>query len=317
MPRVLLARLLQSAAVLLAVSFAVYGLIGLMPGDPIDLMLSADPRLSSADVARLKALQGLDRPLLDRYLSWLGNALSGDFGYSRLYARPVVEVLPAALANTAQLMAAALCLSLLIGLPLGILAATRPGSPRAAAIHLFALAGISIPPFWLALLLILLFAVLLGVLPAGGTGIGDGGGLAFLVLPVTALTLAGLGGHVRYMRASMREALRQDYVRTARAKGLSEPRVVFGHALRNALLPVATIVGLEFGTLFSGALVTETVFAWPGMGRLIYDAVMGNDYNLALVALLLATATTLAGNVLADLAYLALDRRIRFGEGGR
>ncbi len=315
MPRFLISRLIQSLLVLLAVSFAVYGLIGLMPGDPIDLMLAADPRLSSADAARLRALRGLDAPLIERYLAWLGNAVRGDFGYSRLYARPVVAVLPDALASTARLMAAALCLSLLIGLPLGILAAMKPNSPRDHLINLTAFAGISIPPFWLALVLILVFAVFLGVLPAGGPGVS--GGLAFMVLPVAALTLAGIGGHVRYMRASMREVLRQDFVRAARAKGLTERRVVFGHALRNALLPVTTIVGLEFGTLFSGALITETVFAYPGMGRLIYDAVMGNDYNLALVALLLATAATLLGNLLADLAYLGLDRRIRLGGDAR
>ena len=211
-------------------------------------------------------------------------------------------------------MTAALCLSLLIGLPIGMWAATRPYSKLDYTVNLAAFAGISVPPFWLALLLILVFSVFLGVLPAGGTGDPEGGGMAwrYMVLPVVALTLASIGGHSRYMRASMIETLRQDYIRTARAKGLSERRVVFGHALRNALLPVVTIVGLDFGTLFSGALITETIFAYPGMGRLIYDAVMGNDYNLALVGLLLATAMTLLGNLLADLAYRSLDPRIKF-----
>ncbi|CCQ74023.1 ABC transporter permease [Magnetospira sp. QH-2] len=315
MLRSIIHRLLQSLIVLLAVSFAVYGLMGLMPGDPIDLMVSADPNLTPADAARLKALYGLDQPLLQRYGHWLSAALNGDFGYSRLFAKPVLEVLPDALSHTARLMVAALALSLLIGLPMGMWAATRPYSKLDYGVNLLAFAGISIPPFWLGLLLILVFAVFLGILPAGGIG-HEGGwsGLSYLVLPVASLTIASIGGHTRYMRAAMIETLRADHVRTARAKGLSEQRVVLGHALRNALLPVATIVGMDFGMLFSGALITETIFAYPGMGRLIYDAVMGNDFNLALVTLLLATAMTLLGNLLADLAYMGLDPRIHFRE---
>ncbi|MCB2100817.1 MAG: ABC transporter permease, partial [Rhodobacterales bacterium] len=178
-------------------------------------------------------------------------------------------------------------------------------------------AGISVPPFWLALLLILLFAVTLGWLPAGGQPLDPGGGFwdgaKYLVLPAVSLTLASVGGHTRYMRAAMVETLRQDHIRTARAKGLSERRVVLHHALRNALIPVVTIIALDFGYLFSGALITETIFAYPGMGKLIFDAIMGNDFNLALVALLFATGVTLAGNILADLAYAWLDPRIGFG----
>ncbi|GAB6054037.1 ABC transporter permease [Magnetospira thiophila] len=317
MLRAIAPRLMQSLIVLLAVSFAVYGLMGLMPGDPIDLMVAADPHLTPADAARLKALYGLDQPLLTRYGHWLTAAVQGDFGYSRLFAKPVLEVLPEALGHTAGLMLAALGLSLLIGLPLGMWAATRPYSKLDYGVNLLAFAGISVPPFWLALVLIFIFAVFLGILPAGGLETGDGGfwsGLTFLVLPVASLTLASIGGHTRYMRAAMIETLRADYIRTARAKGLGEGRVVLRHALRNALLPVVTIIGLDFGVLFSGALITETIFAYPGMGRLIYDAVMGNDFNLALVALLLATAMTLLGNLLADLAYRALDPRIHFRE---
>jgi peptide/nickel transport system permease protein len=194
----------------------------------------------------------------------------------------------------------------------------RPYSRLDYTVNLLAFAGISTPPFWLALLLILVFAVVLGILPAGGMGTVGGGSIwdqaRFLVLPVASLTIASIGGHTRYMRAAMIETLRQDYVRTARAKGLSESRVVVGHALRNALIPVVTIIALDFGTLFSGALVTETIFAYPGMGRLIFDAIMGNDFNLALVALLFATVLTLAANILADVGYVALDRRISFRE---
>jgi len=314
MIRLAASRLLQSVLVLLAVSFATYGLIGLMPGDPIDLMISSDPRLTSEDAARLREIHGLDRPMVDRYLAWLGAALDGDFGYSRLQGRPVWDALLPALHNTLILMGLALLLALAIALPAGILAAVRRHTWIDQAVSLAAFVGISTPPFWTALLLIILFAVLFGWLPAGGSGAGEAGGplarVQFLVLPVLSLALAGLGGYLRYVRSAMIETLGQEWIRTARAKGLSERRVVLGHALRGTLIPVTAIIGVEFGTLFSGALVTETVFAYPGMGRLIYDAVLGNDFNLALAALLLATGFTLVGNLAADVALALLDPRI-------
>jgi peptide/nickel transport system permease protein len=315
----LVRRIIQSLIVLFVMSMAIYGLIGLMPGDPVDLMISADPNITSEDAARLKVLYGLDQPLWSRYWAWLTNALSGDFGYSRLYAQPVWQAIWPALTNTLTLLISSLVLALLIALPAGIFAATRPYSLADYGINLTAFAGISMPPFWLGIILILLFAVSLGWFPAGGTA--DSGGasglwerLSYIVLPVAALTIASIGGNTRFMRASMIETLRQDYIRTARAKGLSENRVVLGHALRNAMIPVVTIIALELGVLFSGALITETVFAYPGMGKLIYDAIMGNDYNLALVGLLMATALTLIGNLLADLAYVSLDPRITYSE---
>ncbi|OHC75806.1 MAG: diguanylate cyclase [Rhodospirillales bacterium RIFCSPLOWO2_12_FULL_58_28] len=318
MIRFLCARLGQSMLVLAAMSFAIYGLMGLMPGDPIDLMISADPKITSEDAARLRSLYGLDRPIVERYFNWLGAALGGDFGFSRLHAKPVLDVLLPAMVNTIKLLGAALLLSLVIGLPVGMVAALRPYSKIDYAVNLLAFAGISLPAFWLALLLIIVFAVILGVLPAGGIGDLSGGGGGFweqakyIVLPVATLTIAGVGGYTRYMRASMIEALRQDYIRTARAKGAGAWRVAFGHALRNALIPVVTIIALDFGALFSGALVTETIFAYPGMGKLIFDSIMGNDFNLALVALLFATLLTLAGNLLADLNYVWLDPRISY-----
>ena len=316
MTRFLFHRLWQSALVLALMSFVVYSLIGLMPGDPVDLMITADPKMTPEDAARLRQLYGLDRPIVERYGNWLGAALTGDFGYSRLHAKPVMEVIGPALGNTVTLLALSLLLALMIGLPAGIAAAIRPYSKTDYAINMMAFAGISVPPFWLALMLIIVFAVLLGVLPAGGSGALGVGGIwdnaQYIVLPVVSLTIASVGGHTRYLRAAMIETLRQDYIRTARATGAGEARVVFGHALRNALIPVVTIIALDFGTLFSGALITETIFAWPGMGRLIYDAIMGNDFNLALVALLLATLLTLAGNFLADIAYVWLDPRISF-----
>jgi peptide/nickel transport system permease protein len=316
MTRFIVWRLVQAAAVLAVMSFVVYTLIGLMPGDPIDLMISSNPHLTSADAARLKALYGLDRPLLERYLAWARAALSGDFGYSRLYLRPALETLAPRLANTAILMGASLLCAYCLALPLGIAAARKPGSGFDTLVNLLCFAGISVPAFWLALMLILVFAATLGLLPAGGIAtIGDGGvvdRLRHLVLPVATLTLASAGAHLRYVRAAMIETLRQDYIRTARAKGASETRLLLRHALRNALIPVVTVLALSFGSLFSGALITETMFAYPGMGKLIYDAIMGNDFNLALAGLLLATLMVLLGNLAADIAYAAIDPRVSY-----
>lgn len=316
MTRLVLGRLWQGAAVLLVMSFAVYGLIGLMPGDPIDLMVSADPELTPEDAARLKALYGLDRPIVERWWTWLTHAARGDLGYSRLYAAPVPEVLGPALAHTLVLLGTSFALALAIALPAGTVAAAKPFSWYDRAINLVALAGVSVPVFWFALILIMVFAVALGWLPAGGTGALAGGGfgarLEFLALPAATLVFATAGGHVRFMRASLIEALGQDYVRTACAKGAGPVRVVAGHAVRNAMIPVTTVIALDMGTLMSGALVTETVFAWPGMGRLVYDAIMGNDFNLALAALLLAAGVTLLASLLADLAYAWLDPRVTY-----
>ncbi len=317
MIRFLAGRVAQSLAVLLVMSFAVYGLIGLMPGDPVDLMIAADPKMTPDGAAKLRALYGLDRPILARYADWLGQAVQGDFGPSRLHGRPVPEVIAPALFNTVRLMGAAFVLSLLIGLPAGLLAGARPRSAVDYIVNVAAFAGVSLPSFWLGLLLIIVFAVLWGVLPAGGMGVVETGWAdtaRHMILPVATLGIAGIAGQARYMRAAMAETLRQDYIRTARAKGAGEPRVVLGHALRNALIPVVTVIALDFGALFSGALITETIFSYPGMGRLIFESVMGNDFNLALVALLFATALTLIANLAADAAYVALDPRVSFEE---
>ena len=243
-------RLFEALVVLFLMSFAIYGLIGLMPGDPIDLMINADPKLTPDDAARLKALYGLDRPIVERYWNWFVAALGGDLGYSRVYTKPVMEILVPRLGSTALLLG----ISLLLSLPsrsLGVYAALNPYSKTDYAVNMFCFAGISLPPFWLALLLILCFAVVLGWLPASGMlTVGDGSildRLQYMILPVLTLTIHSVGGFTRFMRASMMETLRQDYVRTARAKGLSEARVVTGHALRNALTPLVTVVALSFG----------------------------------------------------------------------
>ena len=316
MRRYVAGRLVETLVVLALMSYLIYGLIGLMPGDPIDVMVQADPDLTPADAARLKALYGLDRPLHERYVNWLAAAFRGDFGFSRVHSAPVLEVLAPRLVNTLVLMGLSFVVSLAIALPIGVYSALRPYGARDYAVNFAALAGISVPVFWLALMLIYLFAVLWGVLPAGGMGtIGVDGLLdkaAYLVLPVLTLSAASVGGFTRFVRASTMETMRQDYIRTARAKGLPESRVVFKHALRNALIPVVTIMALSFGGLFSGALITETMFSYLGMGKLIYDSILGNDYNLALVGLLFATLLTLLANLAADVCYAWLDPRISY-----
>ena len=312
-------RFLQALAVLLVMSLVIYSLIGLMPGDPVDLMITTDPQFTTADAAHLRELYGLDKTILERYINWLIAALSGDFGFSRLYARPVFLVMQEALFNTVILLGLSFFLALAIGLPMGILAAATANSKWDYCLNLMAFGGISVPPFWLALMLIICFSVILGWLPSGGTPAASGAEgvwaeTRYLILPVISLAITNLGSHARYMRAAILEALRQDYIRTAHAKGLPESRIILGHALRNALIPVVTIIALDFGYLFSGALITETIFSYPGMGKLIFDAIMGNDFNLALIALLFATALTIFANFLADSAYVLLDKRVSYSE---
>src|SRR5438309_9869157 len=223
-------RLVEIAATVLLMSFLIYALIGLMPGDPIDLMRQSDPRMNAADVARLKAVYGLDQPLFARYLGWVQQALAGDLGYSRLFGAPVWSTLLPRLGNSLLLMGSSFVLALGLALGLGTAAACRPNSRLDAAINLFCFAGVSMPTFWLALILILVFAAGLGWLPASGiatAGTSDlGDRLSHLALPVATLTLASTGGYTRYVRAAMREALAQDHVRTVRAKGASEARII-------------------------------------------------------------------------------------------
>jgi len=309
-------RLVESLIVLLVMSFVIYALMALMPGDPIDIMVQSDPHLTPADATRLKEIYGLDQPLGKRYANWFFAAVQGDFGYSRIHNRPTLEILAPRLVNTAWLMLASLLFSLIIALPIGIYSALHPYSKTDYLVNFLALGGISIPVFWLALMLIVVFSVWLGWLPASGIHtVGESGladSLRHMILPVVTLSIASIGSLTRYVRAAMMEVLRNDYIRTARAKGLSQSTIVFKHALRNAMIPVVTVIALSFGTLFSGALITETMFSYLGMGKLIYDSIIGNDFNMALVSLLFATALVLASNLLADLIYAWLDPRIHY-----
>jgi peptide/nickel transport system permease protein len=260
-------------------------------------------------VAQLRSIYGVDQPLIARYGRRLMAALAGDLGFSRLHAQPVIEVIAPAILSTTRLMLTSSLLSVAIAVMLGIAAALREGRYVDHAVGLLTFVGLLMPTFWLALLLILLFSVKLHWFPASGIGSDDGGPghvLRHLVLPVATLVLATTGHFVRYVRAATLEAMRRDHIRTARAKGASETRVVLVHFLRPALIPVVTVVALSFGTLFSGALVIETMFAQTGMGKLIYDAVQSNDYNLALIGLLFATLVTLLSNFAAILSIVCL-----------
>ncbi len=310
MPRLIAGRLVQILLTLLLLSVLIWLVMGLMPGDPLDLAMLSDPNLTQADLERRRALYGLDQPLHQRYLAWAGAVLSGDLGHSRLFARPVAEVLWPALLSTLALVGLSLLIAVLAGVGLGVAASRRRG--LAAAADLLAVVTLSMPTFWLGMLLMILFAVTLGWLPAGGTA--EEPGLAetarFLALPVATLALTSLAGYLRHSLSAMQAVLEEPYIRTARMKGLAERDVVWRHAVPNAATPVLTLISLDLGMLVSGALVTETIFARPGMGKLIYDAVMGNDYNLALLALMLVGLVTMLAALAADVAQRLLDPRI-------
>ena len=308
MTRLILSRLAQIAVVTVILSLCAFLLIGLMPGDPIEMAIAGDPRLTSEDAARMRALHGLDRPFAERYLAWAGGLLRGEFGYSRLFAQPVAALLGPALLSTLALAGSALLIALTLGVALGALAASRPRA--APGVDAIAVMGQAMPTFWLGILLIIAFAVTLGWLPAGGAP-EAGAGLTYLVLPVATLAIAHLAAYARHSAASLEATLTEPWIHTARARGASEARVLVRHAFPNAALPVLQIAALDAGALAGGALVTETVFARPGMGKLLYDAVMGNDTNLALVALLLVALTTMLATLGADLAQRALDPRLR------
>jgi peptide/nickel transport system permease protein len=303
-------RLVQIALTMAILSFAMFMLIGLMPGDPIDLAIAGDPRLNAEDAQRLRALHGLDQPLLSRYAAWVGALLEGRFGHSRLFAQPVAQVIAPALVSTLVLLGGALALAATLGLALGLLAAARPR--LAPAVDAIAILGQSAPSFWLGILLIILFAVTLGWLPAGGQS--EAGGLdhlRFLVLPVATLAIANLAAYARHGAAAVGQMLREPWVTAARARGNGEARVLLRHAFPNAAVPILQVAALDAGALVGGALITETLFARPGMGKLIYDSVMGNDTNLALIALLLVALVTMLATLAADLAQRALDPRLR------
>jgi peptide/nickel transport system permease protein len=310
--RLVLRRLAATVPVLLLVTAGVFALLHLTPGDPIDAMMA-----ESADAtakASLRAELGLDRALGVQYLAWMGRLLRGDLGRSIRNGEPVLENVGRRIRPSLQLALLAMAISLLIAFPVGIVAAVRRNTAADRASTTFALFGICMPNFLLALLLIFLFGVTLRWLPISGyvdpaEDLIDG--LRSLALPALTLGLALAAVVTRTLRSSMLETLTEDYVRTARAKGLSEWRVMRRHVLRNALIPVVTVLGLQLGTLIGGAVITEYVFALPGVGRLVVDAVFARDYPLVQGVVLLIALGFIASNLLVDLLYGVIDPRLR------
>lgn len=316
--RVVLSRLVQAALLLLLVSVATFALLHLTPGDPGALLygLSASPR----DMAQLRERWGLDAPLYVQYLKWLANVATGDLGRSYQDGRPVLTVISERLPATLLLAGTALALATLVGVGMGVLSASRRGSWLDRAATFLATAFYSTPAFWLGILLILLFSVGLGWLPSGGmrtpgstVELGDLAG--HLALPALALALRDAGLFARVTRAALLEVLAEDYLRTAAAKGLGRPTILLRHALRNALLPVLTLLGMSVPGLLSGAVVIETVFGWPGLGRLAIESALQRNYPVILGEVLLVAALALLGSLLADLAYSIADPRV--GRAGR
>ena len=298
-------RLLDFVPVLLATSVVVFGLLYLLPGDPATAMIQGSG--APADlVEQLRTQLGLDQPVYVQYWRFLSQALAGDLGQSLSARRPVVAMLAEAAPSTFQLALAAMLLALVIGVPLGVLAAARRDTWVDRLAMLAALAGVSMPQFWLALLLLFLFSFRLGWVPATGAG-----GLSRLALPALVLGYGAASALSRMVRSAMLEVLGQDYVRAARGKGVAEVGVVARHAFRNALIPVITVVSLQLGWLLGGAVVVETVFSRPGLGRLLVQAITANDFPVVQGLILLVTLTYLVLNLLTDILYGVLDPRIR------
>ncbi len=316
----LLRRLAQALLTLLVISMIIFGLISAVPGG-IMSAYSENTDMTPEDFARLQAKFGLDQPVPVRYLKWLGNMLQGDWGNSFVSKRPALQEIADRLPNTILLMGSMLIVTLLIAIPLGVFSALKQYSLFDHILTTLALAGQSLPTFWFGLILIIIFSATLKGADGGPLLPGSGmttPGMPFnlldlirhMILPVAMLALISAAGYMRYMRSSMLEVLPKDYVRTARGKGLSERTVLFRHALRNALIPIVTLLGLELPYLFGGALFTETIFAWPGIGRLFFDAAMKTDYPVLMAVLMIFSALIIFSNLLVDVVYTIIDPRI-------
>jgi peptide/nickel transport system permease protein len=317
MGRFVVRRVLQAIPTFIGITLLSFVVLRLAPGDPVSLLVFGSQSLSAADYAAIRAAYGLDQPLPIQYVNWLGHLLTGDLGRSFLYKRPVIEMIQASLPNTLQLAGGALLVTLVVGVPMGVLAARFRGTWFDQAIRIFGVAGHAIPGFWFGLLFILILSVQFRIFPVGGMlTVGKDAWdlpdrLAHLVGPVLTLSLAGIANYSRYMRTETLEVLSQDYIRTARAKGLRENVVLFTHALRNALLPLITALGTTFAFLISGALVTEQVFAWPGMGRMTYEAARSKDYPIVMAVVVISSVILLLSYILRDVAYGVVDPRVR------
>lgn len=333
MSRYVIRRILETIPVLIGASIAVFLLVHLIPGGPEVVLLGE--RGSAENVAELRARLGLDRPLHEQYLVYVGNILRGDLGRSVAGNIPIMDELKHRLPATMELSFCALVIAIMVGVPLGIVSAVRRGSWIDTGTMLGSLIGVSMPIFWLGLLLLYVFGVQLGWLPFIGrlstnvaietrTGMhlldavlsGDWSGfwdaLEHLVLPAVTLSTIPIAIIARITRSAMLEVLHMDYIRTARAKGLREPSVILRHALRNAMLPVVTVIGLQLGSLLAGAVLTETIFSWPGIGRWLFNSIQGRDYAIVQSVTLVVTFIFVMVNLLVDVSYAWLNPRIRY-----
>jgi len=314
--RIVAGRLIRAAPLLALLSLISFAILHLAPGDPAALLYGVDA--TSQDLVQVRAHWGLDRPLPIQYLNWLAHVVQGDLGRSLVDGRPVAEIIGERLTATLALALAALVLAVVAGVGLGVAAATHAGSALDRLLTLLATLSYSIPSFWLGLLLLLLFAVQLRWLPSGGltsttrpSSVADA--LAHLILPTVVLSLPLLAQFLRYTRAGFLEVLQQEYMRTARAKGLGEGAVLLRHALRNAAIPLITLGGLSLPQLLSGSAVVETVFAWPGLGRLLVEAAFQRNYSVLMGDILLVGGLVVLGSLVADVCYALADPRIRTG----
>lgn len=327
MTRYVVRRLLGAIPLVLGIATIVFFVVNLAPGDPTLYLLA--PGMNAEVVEQMRVNYGLDQPVHVRYVKWMGAMLTGDFGYSFTYNRPVLEVLMGFLPNTLILSACALALAFLVGIVLGTIQAVRQYSGIDSTLSVVLLFFYSMPSFWLALMLILMFSLMArnvwgwpiwfpasGMMSTGHEFLGPWERVVdrakHLVLPTLSLSLVLAAGIARYMRGSMLEVIRQDFVRTARAKGLPERSVVFKHALRNALIPVITLVGLYIPVLFSGTVFIELIFAWPGMGRALVDAINTRDYPLVMAGSFFFAVMVVLANLVADILYAVVDPRIRY-----
>jgi peptide/nickel transport system permease protein len=324
MPRLLIAllrRLAWAGGLMLAVLALNFTLIHAAPGDPASVIAGEMGGGDEQVIASIKSAYGLDRPLPVQFVTYLGKSLRGDLGQSYTYSRPVSELILDRIGPTILLVLTALLVAIVVGTLLGVFASRRPDSLASSAVTVLSLVGYAMPVFWTGILLVILFGKVWPIMPIAGMrdvrqyGLGGWGAvvdvLHHLVLPALTLTIVYLAQYSRLSRASMLEILGSDYIRTARAKGLNEWVVTFKHALRNALMPVVTIAGLQFGNLISGAVLVETVFSWPGLGTLALEAILGRDYPTLLGVLTFSSMLVIVANLLTDLSYRWIDPRLR------
>jgi peptide/nickel transport system permease protein len=303
----LVRRLLQSIVVVFGVSVAAFGMT-FLTGDPTEVILGegAD-RMTVEQIQEFRVKMGFDRPWYIQYLSFVGKALHGEFGYSFIRHKPAYEVITEKLPATIELAAVAFVISIVFSIPFGVLSATRPNSPVDYAVTVMALVGQSIPSFWLGILLILFFGVDLKWLPISGRG-----SWQHLILPGITLSAFSIARNMRLTRSSMLDYMQKDFVRTARSKGLRESQVIYGHVLRNSLLPIVTAIGLEIGYLLGGSVIVETIFGWPGVGREIVSAIDSKDFYVVQAGVIMLALVFAAVNLMIDLLYAWIDPRIRY-----